>query len=132
MPKIFKAGGTIEVSTFVVISGNSTVSQVTSAGGTLPIGISQAGGRTPPIPDVTTSPVEAAQVGEQLQVFALGEECLVTAGATFSAGALLMSDADGKAIGASANKYHGAIALEASGAEDELVLVQVLNGYVGA
>jgi len=128
MPKVYRASGTIRVSRFVNVSGNSTVAESTT-GDALPIGISQAGGRTPPIPDVTTDPVQSAQSGENVQVFTLGEECLLRAGAAFSAGALLMSDADGDGIGLTTGKYHGAIALEAAGDAGELVLVQVLQGW---
>ena len=131
MPKVYRARGTIRVSRFVNVSGNSTVAEATT-GDALPIGISQAGGRTPPIPDVTTDPVQSAQSGENVQVFTIGEECLLRGGATFAAGALLMSDADGDGIGATSGKYHGAVALEACGGAGELVLVQVLNGYVGS
>jgi len=126
MPKIYKSGGTIRVSRFVNISGNSTVQEATT-GDAMPIGISQAGGRTPPIPDVIADPVEAAQSGEQLNVFSLAEECLLRAGATVTAGQLLMSDSDGDGIAVTAGKYHGAIALEA-GVAGELVLVQVVLG----
>lgn len=130
MAKLFKAGGTINVSRFVKISGNSTVSQ--SGADSLSIGISQAGGRTPPIPDVTTDPVEAAQSGDQLQVFQAGEECLLRIGSGgCSAGDTLKSTSVGDGVfsgAAGSGKWFGAIALEAA-AEGELALVQVQLGY---
>lgn len=128
MPKVYRASGTIRVSRFVNVSGNSTVAEATT-GDAFPVGISQAGGRTPPIPDVTTTPVESAQSGENVQVFTVGEECLIRAGASFAAGQLLMPDADGDGIAHTTNKYYGAIALEAAGGAGELVLVQVLQGW---
>ena len=130
MAKLFKAGGTIRVSRFVKITGNSTVSEAEAANRV--VGISQAGGRTPPIPDVTTDPVEAAQSGEQLQVFQLGEECLLRIGdGGCSAGDALKADADGDGVtcASGGNNWYGAIALEAASA-GELALVQVVIGNV--
>lgn len=130
MAKLFKAGGTIRVSRFVKITGNSTVSEAEASNRV--IGISQAGGRTPPIPDVTTDPAEAAQSGEQLQVFQLGEECLLRVGSGgCAAGDALKSDADGDGItcASGSDTWYGAIALEAA-SEGELALVQVYVGNV--
>ena len=130
MAKLFKAGGTIRVSRFVKITGNSTVSEADAANRA--VGISQAGGRTPPIPDVTTDPVEAAQSGEQLQVFQLGEECLLSIGSGgCTAGDALKADADGAGLtcASGSDTWYGAIALETASA-GELALVQVVIGNV--
>jgi hypothetical protein len=130
MPKVYRASGTILVNRFVEMSGNSTVQQIGSAG-QLPIGVSQHGGRTPPIPDVTTDPVEAAQSGENVQVFTVGEECLVLASATIAAGDKIRGDVDGKGAPSTTSGHSiGGIALEAA-ANGELFQMLIAPQSIG-
>lgn len=119
------ASGTILVNRFVKVSGAHTVAQQNSAGAVC-IGSSQDGGRAAPIPLNTADPVEAAQSGEQLNVYVFGELvpdsypqiALGTGGIT--AGQNIMSDANGKGVLATTGNYVCAIAM-ATGAAGETV-----------
>ena len=126
----YRATGTIRVSRFVTPSADSSVAESNS--GDLPVGISQQGGRAAPVPANTTSPVEAAIAGDQLNVFSEGEFCLLTLGVGgCTAGALLKSDNDGQGVAlagtAGTREFYGARAIEA-GTAGTLVRVQVLTG----
>lgn len=128
MSAVFKAGGTIRVARFVKLTGDNQVEECDA--NEKAIGISDIGGRTPPIPDVTTDPPEAAQSGEQVAVHVPfwrtgADDVQLTIGSGgCSAGTELKSDADGKgvAVASSAGQWVGAIAVR-SASEDEIVPV---------
>ncbi|HPP54277.1 MAG TPA: DUF2190 family protein [Thermoguttaceae bacterium] len=122
----FVASGNIQPSRFVVLSGVRQVAQAGDNGEIL--GVSQEGSNRAPLQDLVGT-VYAAQAGESLLVYSAGEMCLVEAGAAITAGQLLKSDAQGRAVpvaatGATIQNY-GAIALEAAAAAGEKVLVLV-------
>lgn len=119
------ANGTIRVSRFVKIDTADNQSVLEADANEKVIGISQAGGRDAPIPSVTTDPVEAAQITEQLAVFGIGEEdtVLLRAGSGgWTAGDELESDADGNGVTAATTaatvRNIGAIAQETVSASE--------------
>lgn len=129
-PFAMRATGTIRCSRFVKMDSGANNSVKEADANEQTIGISQAGGRVAPIPEVTTTPVEAAQSGENLQVFALGQSCLLEIGSGgCSPGSKLKSDADGKGVaiatGTGVIQRIGAIALESASAS-EFAMVQVV------
>lgn len=129
-PKTMRANGTIVRARFSKIDPADNNSVLQCGTNEKAFGVSQIGGRTSPIPDVTTDPPQAAQAGENVQIFTAGQECLLQAGSGgWTAGDYLKSDTDGKGVNAptdgsvSTQQRIGAIALETV-SEDELGLVQ--------
>ncbi|MCH9838489.1 hypothetical protein K0U83_22700 [bacterium] len=127
--KAFRATGTILTSSFVKIdvAANNSVDQ--AGAGEKVFGIAQVGGRTAPIPSVTADPPEAAQAGEDLQVFLDTHYTILRIGSGgCTAGDSLVSDAAGAGVtateGAGTSENVGAIALQTA-AEGELCPVQV-------
>lgn len=119
MSKIMRAAGTIRVCRFVSVNTAANNTIIEGETNAFVIGISQEGGRTAPIPDVSTDPVEAAQSGEDLRVYLPGEtmECLLYAGSGgWTAGDLLKSDTDGGGVAVASSgttqQNYGALALE--------------------
>lgn len=128
--KAMYANGTIRVSRFVKVDTTRNNAVVEGTANCVIRGISQEGGRTAPIPSVTTDPVEAAQAGENVNVYTQGQDCLLRIGSGgCTAGDLLESDADGDGVTVAATaasvRNIGAQALEAASA-GELCKVQVL------
>lgn len=130
----FIAGGNILPSRFVKPStaADNTVLQATAgsvAEGDRVIGVSQEGGREPPLPSVST--MYAGQAGDAMKVYGDTEVCLLTIGTGgCTRGDRLKSDANGKGLTASTTGDHyGAIALS-SASENELARVQVQIGVV--
>lgn len=95
------------------------------------IGVSGPGTRYAPLSDLVTTN-NHANTGEPVQVRGDTDICLVTAGASFSAGVALKSDATGRAVAiatsGAATQNVGAIALEAATAANELIQVQIQIG----
>lgn len=132
--KLMRAGGTIRRARFVNIltSANNTVEEADANDRT--IGISQVGGREAPIPSVSASPPEAAQSGDQLQIFLPGEPALLEIGSGgCTAGDELISDTNGcgviRATTGTTIQNVGAIALETAVA-GELAKVFVVYAHV--
>jgi hypothetical protein len=120
----FVAGGTINPSTFVRITGNNTVSAASAATQAL-AGIAQEWSKNAPIPGATS---EAAVSGDQVMVYGETAICLLqstTAG--WTAGDRLTSDANGAGVTASTTNFYGAIALTTLSGSG-LGRVQVLLG----
>jgi hypothetical protein len=103
------ANGTIGCSTFVVIdttTGNAF--DQASSNSQFLIGVAQEFADNAPIPGAT---VNAAQQGEELMVYSVGEICLLAASsAGWTAGDRLTSNASGQGITASGANYYGAVA----------------------
>ncbi len=125
MSKVMTANGTIRVSRFVKIDTADNNSVLEADANEKVVGISGPGGRTPPIPDVTVDPVEAAQATEQVTVLGIGEEdtVLLRAGTGgWTSGDEIESDADGNGITALTTaatvRNIGAIALETVSASE--------------
>jgi hypothetical protein len=122
----FKASANISPSRFVKLSGDKTVAPAGDNGEI--IGVSQEGSNKAPLQDMVST-VYAAETGQSLAVYSTGEMCLVEAGAAITAGNLLKSDANGKAVPilgtGTAIQNYGAIALE-GGANGDKILCLVL------
>lgn len=134
----FRAGGTINTSRFVKIdttAGKDFQAVQASAASDGLIGVSQDGSkRVPGVNSLTAGDVEiAAEAGDAIQIYGLGDVCLLDVGtaANISAGAELTADSDGKAVAATAGQYVGAIALEnaskSTSSVGNLVRVQVVR-----
>lgn len=122
----FRASGNISPSRFVTLSGNKTVAQ---AGDNQEIiGVAQEGSNRAPLQDYVST-VYAAQAGEQLEVYSVGELCLVEAGGAITAGQLLKSDSQGRAVPVATTgtviQNYGAVALESATAAGEKILCLV-------
>ena len=116
-----KAGAAISGGAMLAaaMGATGTVSVVSTAGA-VPVGLL--------IPE--TEAAVAAGDDVTVQVKNIG---LWTAGAAVDAGALLMSDANGKAVTATAGKFVLAQALEAASADGQIIHVQIIKaGYVPA
>lgn len=129
--KSLRANGTIRVARFVKQDTGDNNSVLEADANEQVIGVSQMGGRDAPIPTLTTDPVEAAQAGDDLKFHSIGDNCLIEAGGTITAGAFLKSDADGKAVviattGTTLQRYGGYS--EEAAADGELFKMVVLPG----
>lgn len=125
----YRAEANIRPARFVKFGSNPH--QIVECDGTaneVIIGISHNGTREAPIPGVTPY---CALAGESCWIHGLGAQGEVTAGAAFSAGALLASDAQGRAIAATAGVEAGAIAQDDVTAADQMAMAQVRSGDVG-
>lgn len=108
-PLTFKAGGTISKNTFVKLSADDTVVICSAAANERPIGVA----------------VEDAVSGGYVEVHVFGGGSKVKAGATFTRGQILKSNASGQAIkAAAAGDYCVAVAM-ASGVSGDVVPVEL-------
>lgn len=89
------------------------------------LGIGQEYAQDAPLPGASDL---AASADRPIQIFMDGEECYLTAGGSFSAGAELKSDADGRGVAASSTDSFYAIANQASTGANQVVKVTVLRG----
>ena len=123
----FRAGGNIAPSRFVNLGSNAVVTQ---AGDNQEIiGVAFEGTQKAPLQDYVTTAL-AAETGQTIAVYSVGEVCLVEAGGTIAAGALLKSDGQGRAVpiattGTTIQNY-GAIALESASAAGQKIRVLVV------
>jgi hypothetical protein len=119
------AGGDIRTCRFVKISTAANHTLLEADAGEMPIGISTGAAKEAP---QDGSDTKAAESGDHVEWFGLGEVCLLELGSGgCTAGAILKSDADGKGVAASGDEKYGAFALEA-GSEGEKVEVQIIIG----
>ncbi|HOV61674.1 MAG TPA: DUF2190 family protein [Candidatus Hydrogenedentes bacterium] len=122
----FKASANISPSRFVTLSGAKTVAQAGDNGEI--IGVAQEGSNKAPLQDMVST-VYAAETGQSLEVYSAGEVCLVEAGGTITAGNLLKSDSQGRAVAIATSgttiQNYGAVALE-GGATGEKILCLVV------
>lgn len=122
----FKCGGNVRPSRFVKISADHTVIEADANEDA--VGISHESGREPPLPSVST--IYAGQDGDFMPVYGDGDECLLTAGDTITAGLYLKSDADGQGVPVATtgttNQLARAQALE-GGSSGELIRVRVVR-----
>jgi len=123
----FKASANISPSRFVTLSGENTVAQ---AGDNADIiGVAQEGSNKAPLQDFVST-VYAAETGQPIAVYSTGELCLVEASGSFSAGTLLKSDSQGRAVAVATTgttiQNYGAVALQAATAAGQKILCLVL------
>ncbi len=122
----FRAGGTIGPAVFVKLSTAADNTVLQAGAGDPIIGISQVGQRR--VPGLAGSdPTIAAIAGEFVEVFIIGDVAQLTAGAAFTRGDFLMSDANGDGITATTVLEVGAVALQSAGAAGVLVNVLILS-----
>ncbi len=122
----FVASSTIQPARFVTPSGDNTVTQ--SVLGDEPIGISGVAVKYAPIPQITNNP--GAEAGDTLQVYGLGDYCLLVLGSGgCNAGDFLKPDGSGQGI-VSGNTAVDAVGARAvnGGAVGEFVRVQIVTG----
>ena len=130
-PKV-KANGTISPSVFVVVdpTADDAVLQA-SATTSVILGISQEGMRDAPGLTGSDNTIAARQ-GDPIQIFGIGDNCLLVAGTGgYTRGDLLMAEANtGRGITRTSGKPYGAIALQsaAAGARARVVV----TGPMGA
>lgn len=123
---VFRAGGTIAPLRFVASDGNPGTVIQSAAATSLHIGVSQPGmKRAPGLPGSDNA--IAAEVGDPIHVYGIGDVCLLTAGGTVNEGDMLTSDATGRGITTVTDGDEvGAQALQ-NGAVGELILVRILS-----
>lgn len=111
---------------FVVLgAADGTATQAAASTDKL-FGVSQPGTRNTPYS--TLDDGYAAQAGENINIFGLGEVCMLQIGTGgCQPGDRLTADADGKGIIASAGDNYGAIA-RMNGALDQFIEVEVVLG----
>ncbi|HOA51552.1 MAG TPA: DUF2190 family protein [Sedimentisphaerales bacterium] len=116
------AGGDILPCRFVRVTGDHQVQQ--GGDNTPVIGVAGPSAKYPPLSNLVTSNYHA-RTGDPVFFFGDGEECLIEAGAAFSAGTRLKSDSNGRAVAIATSgttiQHIGAIAKEAATAAGQLV-----------
>lgn len=120
------AGGTIGPSRFCTPSAAADHTVLQSTAGAPSPFISQVGMKRPPGLPGSDNAI-AAEAGDQIQLFALGDVCALTAGAAVTRGAFLKSDATGRGIAGAAGEETWALALESATAAGVLILVQLMH-----
>lgn len=128
-PPVLTASGTIRQCRFVKVSGNFTGAEADA--NERVIGISYQSSRTAPLNDLAPTSDHAIS-GDQIQMYGLGDVCLLEYGATVVAGEYLKSDADGKGVPIATSgttpQYAGAIALDGGAAGERRQVFVVLTG----
>lgn len=119
------AAGDIYPHRFVAIYASADNKYQQCTAGAMPAGVSQRGTRRMPYEGYADT--KAAIAGGSIQVFGVGETCILELGGTVSPGDLLKSDSDGKAVTASAGDKYGALAGQ-GGTSGKLVEVIVQLG----
>lgn len=122
------AGGIIRPSRFVKLSTTDEGRVLEADAGNKVFGVSEEGTRKVPLTGLDDG--YAAIEGESLRVYGLGARCYLELGGTVTRGDRLKSDADGKAVTASADtEEYGAIALN-GGVSGDLIRVLVDFGTI--
>lgn len=123
----FRASGNILPCRFVKVSGAKTVAQ--AGDNEEIIGVAFEGTQKPPLADLVST-AYAAETGQSVAVYSVGEICLVEAGGAVSAGGLVRSDSQGRAVavettGTTIRNYAG-VALEAATAAGQKIQILVM------
>jgi hypothetical protein len=107
------AGGNINPASFVKISTAADNTALQAAAATdLLIGVAQEG--THDAPGLTGSSAYAATAGKPIQIYGVGDTCLLVLGTGgCTAGQFLTSDASGNGVAAASTNIVGAMSLEA-------------------
>ena len=127
-----KAGGSINIATFVKFDSttpaDNQVIQATANTDNI-MGVSEAGPHVNPFTFGSTTLGDglAAISGEDVNVYGMGEVCLLRIGGTVTVGDYLTATTGGKGITATTGNHYGAQA-EESGVTDQLIRVRVLQG----
>jgi len=93
------------------------------------IGVAENGPRTNPLTMGSTTLYDgfAAISGEDVNIYGVGEVCMLRLGATVVPGALLTADSSGRGITATTGQHYGARA-QMNGVIDQLIEVLVITG----
>ncbi len=106
----FMANGDISVCRFVKQDTTADHKVLQAGAGEAVIGISQEGSSQAPIPEVSTQ--YAAQAGQAIKVYGVGERCKLEIGSGgCTAGDKLKPDSNGKGVAITAGDAYGAVAL---------------------
>lgn len=123
----FRASGNILPSRFVKISGPKTVAQ--AGDNEEIIGVAFEGTQKAPLADLVST-AHAAEAGQSVAVYSVGEICLVEAGGAVNAGALVRSDSQGRAVAVESTgttiRNYGGIALEPATAAGQKIQILVM------
>lgn len=123
------ANGNINPSRFVMIDVSVTTGwraiQATAAS-LLIVGVSQEGSKLPPLEGFTNT--LAAEADDPFEMFPYMSTALIFSGAAITIGALVTSDANGKAVAATSGQLAWGRAFQSAGGADEKVHIQVLPG----
>jgi hypothetical protein len=128
--KSFVCGGNIAPSRFVKHSTAADFTVLQADLNSHPMGIAQAWAQDAPIPGASTL---AGEAGDHIQVHQPGSgddndsTVWIELGATVTAGAYLMPDADGKGIAATTGKYYGARADEAGDSGEKIRVTPIIG-----
>lgn len=123
------AGGNIYPSRFIKVSTAADNTALQAGANEAVCGISQSGSKYPstePSGLLGTDQI-AAVSGDNIGNFGLGDVCPVVCGGTVTAGDLLESDSNGKAVTSGPGRNFGARALE-SGTPGQLIRCQIIIG----
>jgi hypothetical protein len=90
-PQVMYANATILVASIVMIDTSRNNAVIPCTSNARAFGVAALGSREAPIPSVTADPPEAAQAGDNVEVFTAGRVCLCRAGGTITAGAEIKS-----------------------------------------
>jgi hypothetical protein len=121
-----RANGTIAPSVFVMIDTTADGMVIQATLNARTIGISQSGmKRAPGLPGSDNT--IAAQAGDSIQLFGLGDVCMLQSSAVIVRGATLKSDANGLGLTTVTDTEKvGAIAFQSCGAANVFIMVQIV------
>ncbi len=121
------ANGDIAPSRILILdtsAGANKVIQASSATASPLYGVAQAGTRNTPLTGLDTG--FAASAGDNIAVFTAGDRVQVEIGAAVSAGNLLTSDTNGRAIAATSTNYVIGEAIDSGTALGQLIEMRVM------
>lgn len=122
----FIAGGNIPPCRFVKVGATDGLVVEATAVADRCIGISQEGSRN--VPALGLSTTNAAETGDPVKVFGIGDQCLLEISASVAYGARLGATAgDGRGVTAAAGSPAFARALQAGGAAGQKILVEIIG-----
>lgn len=126
-PKLnFVCGSAIYPSRFVKVSASADYQCLPCTASDTPDGISQEGGRYPPVTGATGV---AGDTNDPLAVYAVQQTCILELGSTVTRGSLVGPDSAGKGIPALTGQTYGAVALE-SGVSGNKIRVEIIIGQL--
>ena len=121
------ASGNISPCRICVMDGEWSVAQATN-GTTEPCGVSGPWPRY--APGTAWDDGFIAQAGQDCPVYTDGEGAMVEAGNAITGGNYIMSDANGRAIPATAGQYFVGQALESATASGQRIRTKLIRGHV--
>lgn len=127
------AGGTIQPFRFVMPDSSAEHQGLQATANAEILGVSGEETKYAPLSDLVSSNPHAA-AGDPVNLRGDGEEAMVEAGGSFSAGVLLKSDANGKAVAAATTgttlQQFGGRSQQAAAAEGDIIRMTVQPGSI--